>query len=449
MEGPVFTPKGVSVERTETSVPDASDPADLRMLAEYLAKQKILVADPLSVSRVGIAKALVGMGAQTKLITTVDSFEWAMTTIKKDRPTVVVSDYNMGTRCGLELFETEVSEFVSQPDRLTVIVTKNTSQAAVAKAAEGDVDVYVTKPYSLDSFQKLMIEAVKHKVHPTPYVKAITEGRAYLASSDFERAASVFERAIQYDEKPALACYYLGHAHELNRALEQAQASYNRGLTYNRIHYKCLLGLHDALMKQNKFPEAYNVLKRIIRDFPINPSRFNTALKLAVRTADFADMEDFYDLYVQMDDKSEELVKHICAALIVAGKVSLQQGKTDRAFSLFRRAGVTAAGKTAYLKQIISILCEYGHGDEADKFLSRFPKDVRETVEFLAIDYLVISKVKTIGQIIEHGRKLLKGGHHDPLIYRILAEASTQAGHGETAEMLRAEARRRWQDAFV
>ena len=52
-------------------------------------------------------------------------------------------------------------------------------------------------------------------------------------------------------------------AEDIKKALETATADFKKGLVFNKIHYKCLVGLYELMMKKKQYGEAYQVVKRV------------------------------------------------------------------------------------------------------------------------------------------------------------------------------------------
>jgi CheY-like chemotaxis protein len=415
-----------------------------KAITDYFSKHKILIADSNASSRTGIAKALGELGAKTHNMILVDSYAWAEQTIEQSKPTMLITDFNLGTVGAFDLFTHPKYSTVPMQERLSVVVTSNTSQAAVASAAEGDVDLYIAKPYNLQNFWSALKSAAAAKLQPTDYLRTIEDGKKYLATADLNRAIEFFERATQLDVQPSLAYFYHGHTKALSNAIEDAQSSYMKGLEYNRNHYKCLIGLYEALMTQQRREDAYFVLRQITRHFPLNPTRFISVLRLAVTTSHFEDIEQYYRIFLELDEKSDDLVKHTCAALITSGKSFLKKGDPARAKSLFQMAGISAGGKVQFLTEIITTLVNAGFADEADKYLKRFPQHTRETIEFFSMDYLVMSKTMPLQVTLDQGRKLVQDGRFHPIIDKILVAAFLKAGMKENAIFLAQDACRRW-----
>jgi CheY-like chemotaxis protein len=417
-----------------------------KAISDYFSKHKILIADSNASSRTGIAKALGELGARTHNMILVDSYVWAEQVIEQSKPTMLITDFNLGPVGAFELFTHPKYSTMPMQDRLSVVVTNNTSQAAVASAAEGDVDLYIAKPYNLQNFWAALKSAAAAKLQPTDYLKTIEDGKKYLATSDLPRAIEFFERATLLDGQPSLAYFYHGHTKALTNAIEDAQTSYMKGLEYNKNHYKCLIGLYEALMTQQRREDAYLVLRQVTRHFPLNPKRFISVLRLAITTGHYEDIEQYYRIFLELDEKSDDLVKYTCAALITSGKSFLKKGDPDRAKSLFQMAGISSGGKIQFLSEIITTLVGANFADEGDKYLKRFPQHTRETIEYFSMDYLVMSKTMPLQVTLDQGRKLVQEGRFHPLIDKILIATFLKAGMKENAIFLAQDACRRWPD---
>ncbi|MBI3543681.1 MAG: hypothetical protein HY075_10455 [Deltaproteobacteria bacterium] len=329
--------------------------------AKYLATRKILIADPSSTARSGLFNVFRELGAKPNLTVLVNSFSQAETAIASDKPHIVVAEYELGKRCGLELLQKQRE---SRPDEskecLFVIVTGNTSQTAVARSAEEDIDAYILKPLTPELVRRTIMKAALEKIRPRAYVVHIDEGKRLMADGDLDGAEAKFTEAIPLDPSPSLAMAYLGQVKVIRQALDVARDKFQQGLDYNRIHYKCLVGLYDVLMKEQEHVAAYDVVRKLSQYFPANPKRLAEVLRLAIVIGKYEDIEKYYSVFTNLDDRDETLIKYVCAALVVCGKyyLSTKLGHT-RALELFRKAAVTASGRLNILKEIILALLEY------------------------------------------------------------------------------------------
>ncbi len=405
------------------------DEKEAATFAKYLENRKVLIADPSTSSRSGLFAVFRDLGARSNLTLLVNTFGQAQATILSDKPHIVVAEYDLGKRCGLELLQ---SQRESRPEEtkecLFVVVTSNTSQTAVARSAEEDIDAYIIKPFTPEVVRKTLMRAALEKIKPREYMQAIEAGKLALGEARLDEAEAHFNRAMALDPSPSLACYYLGQAKALRDIMSEAQGSYQKGLSYNRIHYKCMVGLYDLLMKQQEHAQAYEVVRRLSQYFPANPKRLAEVLRLAIVTGKFEDIERYYTIFTNIDDRDDTLIRYVCAALVVCGKYYLStKVGNNRAIELFRKASVTAQGRTKVLKEIVLALLDYHLIKEADNFLSKFPPESFNSDEFLLLRFLVYNFAGKPSIIIDQGRALLSRGVVDDRLYTVMIQRSTEA----------------------
>src|SRR5271170_211551 len=108
--------------------------------AKFLETRKVMIADPGSSSRSGLFQIFHDLGAKTSNLVLVSAFAQAQTAIVEAKPHIVVAEYELGKRCGLELLQTQREQRPTETKQcIFIIVTGNTSQTAVARSAEEDI----------------------------------------------------------------------------------------------------------------------------------------------------------------------------------------------------------------------------------------------------------------------------------------------------------------------
>jgi DNA-binding NarL/FixJ family response regulator len=414
--------------------------AETDLFSAYVGGKKILLADSSPSSRSSISRTLTLMGAKGDQLVLAPTYASAEEAVQKHKPRIAICDYDLGRRCGLDLFQRVRAEHPDMKDGLFVLVTGNTSQSAVAHAAEEDVDTYILKPFTSEVLRNSLLKAVTLKVKPPSYLVAIEKGKKELAENRIEDAIKSFEEAMRLDPAPALACFYLGQTNVLKKLSEGAKERFSEGLSYNKIHYKCMVGLYEVLLGEKRHQEAYDVVKRIAQYYPANPTRLTSVLRLAILTASYDDVERYYHLFTNLDERNIETVKYVCAALVVCGKYYLGHNSPSRAVALFEKAVVTAAGSTRILREIIQAFVDADMLKPAKTFLGRFPAATHGGPDFLAMDLLVQYRSGDLEKTIERGREILARGVQDPSIYLTLIRASAEAGSVPAAEELAGKA---------
>lgn len=374
----------------------------------YIRPKRVLIADENATTRTNIARCLVELGAIHNNIDISSTAAQAIEELQRHEHKIIICEYDLGNRCGLDLLQSQKELIADTKDCLFVLVTANTSQSAVAQAAEEDVDTYIIKPFSSLSFRERLLNAATEKLFPSEYMQKIMQGKEFMFDGKLDHALVEFEDALKLDDSPTLAYFYIGQTNTMIEQLKPAESSYKQGLSLNRIHYKCLVGLFELLMAQEQFDEAYSVVQRIANYFPANPKRLGTVLRLAILTKNYTDIERYYQTFINLDQRNPELVRYICAGLIICGKFYLQQKQHSRAVELFKKATNSSMKDPKLMKEVIASLFCYQQYDNAVKFMRDFPPEARGSEEYRVVEFINSSDVRRNSQVVEMGRELIE-----------------------------------------
>lgn len=410
----------------------------------YVADKKILIADVSQSIRSSLSKVLTELGAKPHNVFLASNFNEALEQIRTQAPEIVVSDYNLERHFGLELIPAQREVRPNLEDRLFVLVTGNAAESVVAEAAEEDVDSYILKPFSGASIRYYLVRAGLNKAIPSGYRAELIRGRQQFYSKQYEEALQTFTAAMDLDETPSLACYYMGQSYDKLEKPDHSEQSYKNGLIFNEIHYKCSIALFDFYAVRGRSADAYSVMKKIARHFPISPQRLSKTIELAVRTQNFDDIAHYYSMFSGLDERREELRKCVCAALVVGAMFRLRHGQNAVALDLLQKAASTASGSPAVLREIVQMLVSFNLAEPAAAFLKRFPPETQTESDYLCADFAVLDLTGKIEVIIVRGRKLLRDGVQDPALHRIMIRREAEFGHLDAAETLLTEASSIW-----
>ncbi|HLW57140.1 MAG TPA: response regulator [Bacteriovoracaceae bacterium] len=390
---------------------------------KFIEENEILIIDKNASSRNRLMKIFFDLGAKRQMIHTASHLDEAIELFESKNIGIILSEYLISGGSGFDLFKKIRRERPEEKFPCLILVTSNMSQTVVAKAAEEDVDSFIIKPYTIQSVHENLLATITFKVNPPDYIKKIEEGKTVLKSADFDKAISIFKEACTLNEKPSLAMFYLGQANYLKKVYQGAEVSYEAGLNFNEIHFKCLMGLYDLYREENKTEEAYRVVKKIIEYFPTNTERFEQIIRLAILTRNFEDFDKFYDVYKELDERDAELTKRLGAGLFIAGKYYISMGHFDRAMNFFDKVAVSCFEFPQFLRSIITILIDHDKVDEAHRFLRRFPSGSMDTEDFRISSFLISSRQMTDkDQIIKLGLDIYNLGFEDKRLYTTLVE---------------------------
>lgn len=415
---------------------------------EYLKNGEIIIADKSSASRRRLVKTLCDMGANRQQVHSVAHFQEAIEVIDNNKHKLVLSDYQMNGGTGFELFQYYREKYPDEKKSVLILVTSNISQSAVAKAAEEDVDSFIIKPYTVQSLEKSLINTVVSKLHPSKYVQTIEAGKEKMFAGDYEEALEIFEQARSLHKKPSLAMFYHGQVQYMLEIKEEAEKDYRDGLEINSIHYKCQIGLYELFKKDNKLEEAYSVVKNIAKYFPSNPERLKEIIHLAVKTKNYEDMELYYDIFTELEERTSDVIDYICAGIYVYSKYLFSQDQFDKAKEMIEKSSISAAGAAKFLQANIELLVENDKSEEAQKVLSRYSSDEEDDSSYQISSYLANYSSMSGTERISDGLKLFNNGHKHPLCLRFLIESLRAEGNEGKAKQYQEEAEHLWPEIF-
>jgi tetratricopeptide (TPR) repeat protein len=185
-------------------------------------------------------------------------------------------------------------------------------------------------------------------------------------------------------------------------------------------------------MKEDKFHEAYQIVKKIAKYFPANPDRLSQIVRLAIRTGNYQDMQDYYEIFTSLEERLQILTNYIGAGMYIAGKYCLQSNDYQTAMQYFDNIAVSCSEFTKFLRAIITVLIQYGQPDDAEKFLSRFHPDTKDSEDYLVSDFLISSKKFNDNSLtIKIGLQLWNKKIRDYSYIEILIEAMEKDGYNK------------------
>ena len=404
----------------------------LAIFKEYIDKNDVLVVDKNPSSRSRLLKIMVDLGCKRHMVHTAGTLQEASDLISAKKIGIVLSDYYIGGGSGFDLFKFIREKNPTAKDLSFILVTSNISQTAVAKAAEEDVDSFVIKPYTLQSIQENLISTVCTKVKPSDYVLKIEAGKNFISTGKYDEAMTVLNAAMKLHPRPALALFYIGQAEYLKNSTDKALGSYNKGLAFNNIHYKCLIGLYEILMRDNKFHEGYQVVKKVAQYFPANPDRLTQIVRLAIKTENFEDMQFYYEVFTTLEERTKVLINYIGAGMFVSGKHFLMKKKDAEAIQYFDNIAVSCAEYTKFIRAVITLLIEHNKHEEAEKYIGRFPAGFDQHEDFLVSNYLIqTKKLKNHSTLVKKGLDLYNLKIRDFNCMRAMLHAMEKSGYNE------------------
>jgi tetratricopeptide (TPR) repeat protein len=244
----------------------------------------------------------------------------------------------------------------------------------------------------------------------------------------------------------------MGQAEYLKSYFDEAQGSYKKGLSFNNIHFKCLVGLYDIFMKDNQFEEAYNVIKKVAKYFPANPDRLTQIVRLAIKTQHYQDMQFYYEIFTSLEERTSVLINYIGSGMYISGKHALLNDDANSAMQYFDNIAVSCSEFTKFIRAVITILVEYDKAPEAEKFLSRFPPGAKEHEDYMVSSFLINTKQRGIDKslLVKRGLDVYNKKIRDFDCMMAMIDAMIECGYTEDkVAPFREELLKLWPDHFA
>lgn len=401
----------------------------------FIGDGSCLIVEPSASFSANLQTCLSDLGVPLSQISTARRFDEALRFIRDSKPKLLVTEYDVPPGSGLALVEAHEALF-EEDGRISIVVTRNSSDSAVAQSAEGAVDAFILKPFSTDVFRTKINEVCERKLHPSPYESKLRDGRKLLLQKEIDPALALFLEAKTLETKPAMACYYAGSAFQARGESDEALKEYREGLAHHPLHYKCLIGEFEVLMERKDYAGAYVLIPQIRHNYPVTTQRLGQFLIAAVFTYHFDDLPDYYRLFVDSEARTPWLTELIGLALLTAGKYWLKRGDFSKALADVEM-GITTQGKSlSYIAMATEEFLKFDALNEAEAVFAKIlPADVGTPVHS-QLKFKLDRKTLDAEALIERGRRMVAEGLATPDIFRILIELLAKAGKETLAESL-------------
>jgi CheY-like chemotaxis protein len=404
-------------------------------VSQFLNNEIALIVEPSSAFFSVIQSCLNGFGMSSAKILSANSYSDAVLLIKEHKPKILITEYTIGKHFGLSLVEKH-GEIYDSLSRISIMVTKESSDNAVAEAAEEQLDAYIVKPFSMSDLKSRLLDVIKRKMYPSVYFQKIREGKELIKNNKISEAADLFAEAKKLNPTPTLACYYLGECFVAKNDFVSARNEFHEGRSHNKLHYKCLTGEFECFMKEENYKEAYLLVNTIRQNFPVTSVRLGKFFIAAVYTESFQDLNPLYELFLNLDYRPPELVNLVSLALITAGRYYVRAKDQETALIYFEMAATVSGRSIDILEKIVDELVKNGEVNSAEKFFKYIRSDEINSAKHQQLNFKIGRFILSPDQLIEMGRKIITEKKASPEVARLVIKLAIDGGKQTLAESL-------------
>jgi CheY-like chemotaxis protein len=409
-------------------------PVTLEEVQEFVKNQHVLIVDPSNSTRKVLKMAMTQLGIPVGNIRATSQFNEAIQYILENPPRIIFTEFKVRDHYGLEFLPYLDQLNIGNLERCFFVVTENSRESAVAEAAEEDVDGYIIKPFSIDSLNKYVLNTLKDKIRPSDYYQQIEIAKKLIEGSRVAEAVIKLEKTAKETTNPSLAYNYLGQCYRILGQKENALKAYRLGLRYQKRHYKCCVGEFEVLDELGQQPEAYAAAKALAADYPLTPNRLGRMITLAVYTRHLDDLPGFFEQFLKIESRTEDLVKIVSASMFVCAKHQLSQNNYANALAFFKRACIVSPNRNELIARSIEIFLGIHRSSEALELYKMVALQDRLEMKWKNLEFRICSLTDNREQLIERGRKLISEGIDTPFVYIKVATAYLEQNRFRHAE---------------
>lgn len=388
----------------------------VKKVEDFLYTKKILVLDQSGSVRSQLTKLLADMGANRDYIFSVRSPGEAKAIVEKENISIILSEFEIDKYPCLPLFQ-KILDSHAEPERMMVLVTKNSQQSSVAQAMEGEVDAYIIKPFVFNYIKENIFKTILTKVSPSKEHKKLQEAQNLLQKKSYFLAEPLLVELIKSQEKPTMALYLYGNLMQARGEVDKAKAFYLKALKVQEGHFKSLNAIYEISYEEKRHELALGYLENIREMLPLSPKKLKELFTLYTFTEQPMKLFDLLNEYKDLENKPEDLISVVIASMITGGKSFIKEDRIDLAHECF----YTAIGFGNFDLQLIHNICDYlirsGQFKLAEFMLSKAKHDDRSTKEFISLDFKIHMNAAGEGYVVNRGRELMKIGAADPGVY--------------------------------
>jgi len=414
-------------------------------LNRFFNNQTCLIVEPSAPFLASIQACINSLELPSTVVVGVKKYDDAVRAITEIRPKILICEYDVAGKMGLSLVDIQ-QKFFDERSRITIIVSRNSNDSVVAEAAEEQVDAFLLKPFSPDTFRSKLISVIEGKIHPTPYMTMIQKGHEFLAANEYPKAIQTFTEAKKMAAKPCSACSGSGKAYQQMGDLSKALEQFREGRKHQSLHYQCLSGEFNVLIAQREFEQAYNLVPVFTKNFPLSPQRLSHIIVAAVFACRFENLLIHYQQFTQLEQRSPDLVKVVTSALISGGKWFISKGDRNLAREYFEKAIGVAGREFGCVEQVVNSFLKINSGLDAEAFLSKVLPTDHERPAYSRLKFKVERITLGPGDILKAAKVFSDSGHADEETYQALVQVYVDNRRETLAESVIAQAVKQYPD---
>lgn len=247
-----------------------------------------------------------------------------------ERPVdMVITDLYMKNINGIKVLE-HIRNRDMDCDIPVIIVTGESGQDEIVKAADSGAKDYLLKPFQISDLEKKILRALDSYFSPSEFLRDLRRAERLFLQGNIQEARTLFESAAQMDPTSARAVHGLALSWVKLGFDDMAISLLEKCSTLNPSYHRAYGTLADIYLHKGLMKEAIGAMSRELKINPKQPSRQIQLGHLLLKHGQAEKAVMHYRIALKDDPKRRP-------ALMGMGQAMSQMGKLDKALYYFRR----------------------------------------------------------------------------------------------------------------
>jgi tetratricopeptide (TPR) repeat protein len=419
-------------------------PKQRDFINKYLSGRTIVLHNLSTTVSIQIKNFLASMGAKQGGIVESHQVNAFQDVYKTNPKVMLVVEEEAEPEKWTELI-TAVKDIELETRPAVLFVMDKYKKSTIVKLGQDEIEGVVTKPLNQMKITGQFINTIKSWHTKRKYLRFIYEGRELLEQDQFDRAEKAFVASIEHHPKPALSYQLIGDVLYQKGDSKKALESYFKALDINQSHFPSLKSLFNLFKNAGFSSEAYKIVKKIFSYYPAGDEELCDALRLAIQTTSYTDIEKLHEIYIEMDNKSESLRRHMASALYVLSKHYMNTDRIEEAYRIGHLIRHLKVDTKRYFFNLIKRVRKISTKDQVIRFMTLFLAEDHNTNEYIMCNFYVsLFDVSMVSDHIQTGLDFIDRGIEDVELYEETIRLLEHVGSDKKAMVLRQKADKIW-----
>ena len=407
-----------------------------KLSKDFFTNKRVLIIDPVTMTRASIRKFVESLGCASKDIQQSDNFVDGLEQIKKGKPQIVFCEFDLGNENAFKILQAHLELFPLRMKCCFTVYSSINSPTLTASLADSEVDVFIAKPFTLDTFKGQFFKALSIKLQGGKFDHILDQGRAELRAKDFDKAIEFGAQASEMNKtspKPfsLMGLAYLGKSEKL-----KAQQHFELGLKNSPENFICLKNLVLLHMEHKEYRQAYDAAVVFTNHYSLPAEMLPSLMKAALANEKFHDIVNFHKIFMSLGEQADQtlLGPIIAAGLTLSGQWMLKNNNKAEGLDALAKAQKLGATRIGILKKLANVYLEFGQSNLAVTVFDQIEASGKLSANDLRLLELEI-KAPTFPapEVLRLARDALAHGIKTVFVYETLIKKNKEVGRSISA----------------